>query len=64
MGPSRSHGGVTQESRWSHGGVREGVTVESGQKSGWSHAGVTVESRWSQGRSHGGVRAGVTVESG
>ena len=51
------------ESRRSHGGVRAGVTVESGQESRWSHAGVTVES----GRSHGGVTrshgGGVTVES-
>ena len=50
-----------QESQWSqdrsHGGVRAGVTVKSGQESRRSHggvrAGVSVESR----RSHGGVRA-------
>ena len=53
-----------QESRYSkgrsHGEVRTGITVKSGQESRRSHggvkAGVTVESRRSQG--------GVTVESG
>ena len=34
-----------QESQWSHGGIRAGITVESRR----SHAEVTVESRMSDG---------------